>query len=136
MKKLIAYSIAMVLIASVSGCKYEEGPAISLRSKTARVANIWRVQTVLKNGEDVTSSYDNYKEIYNKDGGFSYEYSFGSVSFTGSGKWEFQNKSEQIRRFDVSAQDDRVLYITKLKENEFWYYYYDGSDKYELRLRE
>jgi hypothetical protein len=135
MKKLITFSITMFMALAISSCKkYEDGPLLSLRSRAARLANAWKVETVLKNGTDVTSSYDNYEETYEKEGKYSYQYNYGSVSFTGSGKWEFQNKDEEIRRSDVDAQNDRILYILKLKEEHFWYYYYDGTDKYEVRL--
>ncbi|HTF80291.1 MAG TPA: hypothetical protein VL947_01145 [Cytophagales bacterium] len=120
---------------AVTSCKkYEDGPLLSLRSREARVANVWKVETVLKNGNDVTGDYDNYEEIYEKGGKYSYTWTFGGVSGTGTGKWKFQNDDEEIRLYDVDAREDRILYILKLKENHFWYFYNDGGDKYEVRL--
>jgi len=137
MKKIIALSISILTLTLFTGCKkkYDDGPLVSLRSRAERVANVWQVATVLKNGSDVTGNYENYEETYEKEGTFSYTYNFGGVAFSGSGKWMFQNNDEEIKRYDVSAQDDRILYILKLEEKEFWYYYYDGTDKFEVRLK-
>lgn len=133
MRKIMTLAAALFAMALFTGCKYEEGPAISLRSKTSRVANVWRVEKVLKNGTDVTGDYDSYEETYEKDGDYSLKIG-GTFSIETSGKWEFQNKHEEIRIYDAGAAD-RTTYILRLKENEFWYYYYDGSDKYEVRLK-
>ena len=129
------FSIILIIGASLTGCKkYEEGPALSLRSKTARVANTWKVESFTINGVDNTSSLTsiNYTETFDKDGNYSYNSSAG----TGSGKWEFQSDNEQIKRSGVSGQSTETLYILRLKEREFWYYYLDGNDRYEIHLEE
>ena len=129
------FSIILIIGASLTGCKkYEDGPALSLRSKTARVANTWKVQSYTINGVDYTSSLTsiNYTETYDKDGNYSYVSSAG----TGSGKWEFQSDKEQIKRSGVSGQSTQTLYILRLKEREFWYYHLDGNDRHEIHLKE
>lgn len=112
--------------------KYPDGPIISFETRTARVANNWKMGSVTLNGTDVTSSYNNinYTETYTKDGNYSYSSSFGS----GSGKWAFENSDKQIKRNGVSNQDSEDLTILKLKENEFWYSYTDRRDNYEFHL--
>lgn len=129
------FSFIFIIVASLTSCKkYEEGPALSLRSKTARVANTWKVESYTINGADNTQSLNsiNYTEFYDKDGNYSYSTSVGS----GSGKWEFQSDKEQIKRSGVSGQSSETLYILKLKEKEFWYYYLDGNDRHEVHLME
>ena len=131
------FSIILIISASLTGCKkYEEGPALSLRSKTARVVNTWKVESYTINGVDITSSLTsiNYTETYDKDGNYSYNSSAG----TSSGKWEFQSDKEQILRSGVSGQGSstETLFILRLKEREFWYYYLDGNDKHEIHLAE
>lgn len=127
--------LILIIVSSLTSCKkYEEGPAFSLRSKTARVANTWKLESYSINGVDNTSSLANinYTEFYDKDGNYSYNTSVGS----GSGKWEFQSDKEQIKRSGVSSQSSETLYILKLKEKEFWYYYLDGNDRHEIHLME
>ncbi len=135
MKTKIIFYLILILGLSFTGCKkYEEGPALSLRSKTARVANTWKVELFTINGIDNTSALTsiNYSETYDKDGNYSYNSSIG----TGSGKWEFQSNKEQIKRSGVSGQSTETLYILRLKEKEFWYYYLDGNNKFEIHLAE
>ena len=129
------FSIILIMSASLMGCKkYEDGPALSLRSKTARVANTWKVESYTINGFDNTSSLTsiNYTETYDKDGNYSYNSSLGS----GSGKWEFQSDKEQIKRSGVAGQSTETLFILRLKEKEFWYYFLDGNIRHEIHLAE
>lgn len=129
------FAIILIIGASLTSCKkYEEGPAFSLRSKTARVANTWKVESYTINGTDYTSTLTNinYTETYDKDGNYSYS----STTDAGSGKWEFQSDKEQIKRSGVSGQSTETLFILRLKEKEFWYYYMDGKDRHEIHLRE
>lgn len=122
----------MVLIASCG--KYEDGPGLSLRSKTARVSNTWKVEQYLYNGADQTSTFHgllpNYRETYDKDGNYSFSYDGNS----GSGRWEFQNDKLEIKRSGVSSQSSETLVILRLKEKEFWYYIMDGNDKEEVHM--
>ena len=127
------YSFILMLVIIFYGCKkYDEGPLLSLRSKTARVANTWKVESYKINDADNTALLTNlnYTETYDKDGNFSFSSSLG----TGSGKWDFQSDKEQIKRSGVSSQSTEALYILKLKENEFWYYYMDGNVRHEVHL--
>ena len=46
----------LILCISIVSCKkYEDGPAISLMSKKARIANIWKVDVYYLNGKDITT---------------------------------------------------------------------------------
>jgi hypothetical protein len=71
-----------------------------------------------------------YTETYTKNGNYSYTWHF----FGGSGKWEFQNHDSEVRITGVSGQSSETLFILKLEEKEFWYYYMDGNDKKEFHM--
>lgn len=129
--------LSVLLLASVCllGCKkYEEGPGLSFRSKEARLANTWKVVSCNVDGTDYTSFYTNinYTETYDESGNYSYSSNSGS----GTGKWQFQSDKEEIYRSAVAGQPTRTLTILKLKDKEFWYYFKDGSSKYEFHLEE
>jgi len=129
------FSIILIIGASLTGCKkYEDGPALSFSSKTARVSNTWKVMSYTINSADITPFLTsiNYTETYDKDGNYSYN----STLNAGAGKWEFQADKEQIKRSGVSGQSTETLYILRLKEKEFWYYFLDGNDKHEIHLQE
>lgn len=135
MKTKQLFALCIVVVMSLSNCKkYEEGPILSLRTKTARVANTWKVASYTSNGTDYTSLFTNanYTETYDKDGNYSYTSSWGS----GAGKWEFQSDKKEIKRSGVAGQSTETLVILKLKEKEFWYYYMDGKDKEEFHLEQ
>ncbi|MBA3971550.1 MAG: hypothetical protein H0X46_05295 [Bacteroidetes bacterium] len=135
MKTKTIFTFMVILAASIVGCKkYEDGPVLSLRSKTARVANTWKVESYTINGSDFTSTLTNinYTETYDKDDNYSYNSSAGS----GSGKWVFESDKEQIKRSGVAGQSTQTLYILRLKEREFWYYLLDGNDRHEFHLKE
>jgi hypothetical protein len=134
MKNVYRFSfmvMLLVLLTSTEACKkYEDGPLLSLRSRTERVSNTWKVENYKVNGTDYTSLVANYTETYSKDG--NYSYSWGVLS--GSGTWKFQNKDAEIKLTGISNQDDHVLVILKLEEKSFWYYYLDGNDRYEFHF--
>ena len=61
---------AVCTIIALSGCKYEDGPGLSLRSKKARVAATWEFKKVRYNHFDSTSEYGDYTWEMRKDGTF------------------------------------------------------------------
>jgi hypothetical protein len=131
-------SILIFLLAALSfviptGCqKYEEGPSFSFRSRTARVANTWKVDNYKVNGTDYTSLVAGYTQTFSKDGNYSYTWG----SFSGTGKWAFKNNDKEIQISGDNGQASPLLYILKLEEKQFWYYYNDGSDKKEFHMVE
>lgn len=128
---LLLFSSMMII--GFEGCKkYPEGPAFSLRTRTHRVANTWKVENYKVNEKDYTSLVANYTETYSKDG--NYSYSWGS--FAGTGTWAFQNKDEEIRLTGITNQSSYTMVILKLEEKTFWYYYMDGNDRKEFHMIE
>lgn len=123
--------IVALMIPILQGCnKYEDGPAFSLRSRSSRLSNTWRVENYKVNGDDYTSLVSGYIETFSKSG--AYSYSWGLLD--GSGNWTFQNKDEQVKLTGNDIQSSRTLFIQKLEEKTLWYYYFEGDDKYELHL--
>lgn len=115
----------------VHSCKkYEDGPAISLRSRTERISNQWKVDNYKVNGTDFTSLVSSYVETFSKSGAYSYSWSI----LNGEGTWAFQNNDMEVKLTGDSEQTSRTLYILKLQEKEFWYYYMDGDDKHEFHM--
>jgi len=128
---LLLFVFAGAVLAGFEGCKkYPEGPAMSLRTKTHRVAGSWKVENYKVNGDDYTTFVSDYTETYSKDG--NYSYAWGNLA--GTGTWRFENDKEEIQLTGISNQSDYRLIILKLEEKEFWYYYMDGSDKKEFHL--
>ena len=130
-KTLLTLLAGILLASSFPGCKkYEEGPAISFRSRAERVSNTWKVEKLLVNGADNTPQYTAFTETYTKAGSYEYDLSGNK----GSGKWEFAENDTQIKRSGVSGMSSYNLVILKLKESEFWYSYSDGNDTWEFHM--
>lgn len=135
MKTKFTLTIMLFMLGCIAiinqGCKkYEDGPLLSLHSRAERVANTWRIDNYKINGNDYTSLLAGYTESYSKDG--NYSYSWGNNA--GTGTWTFQNKDEEVRIIGNSNQSNVTLFILKLQEKEFWYYYMDGNDRHELHM--
>lgn len=115
-KQTILY--AMLAVITLAGCKkYEEGPAFSLRSKTERVSNLWKIQYAYdrKDSVIITTDYTGETWEFTKDGNFV-ERDNGTIDKTGT--WDFISSKEKIK---VGFPLETISYvILKLKENEFW----------------
>ena len=62
---MYGFCFAAVTLALVfSGCKYEDGPGISLRSKRDRIANEWIVDQFIYDGKDVTDSVNSRQDTF------------------------------------------------------------------------
>ncbi len=125
MKKLLCL---LLICSAVSSCKkYEEGPALSLRTKKARMANNWKVDKFLVNGVDKTSDYRllvirESLEFF-RSGQFQYSevsnWSWAVPYYTG--KWELEDKKEHLSlTSDDASVDYREFKILKLKNDELW----------------
>jgi hypothetical protein len=124
--------LAFVLFIPVfSSCnKYEDGPMFSMMSRRSRLINEWKVDSYRINGTDFTSLVAGYTESFKKDD--KYSYNWGILS--GSGTWTFQNRAEEVKLSGNDDQTSRTLFLTKLENDQFWYYFLIGSDKHEMHL--
>ena len=114
-----------------TGCrKYPDGPALSLKSKSARLTNTWKVESYLKNGNDMTPNFAGYTETFTEHG----DYFYTLESASGSGKWNFQNDNREIRINGIQNQPSQTLYVLRLESNSLWYYYFDGNDRKEFHM--
>ena len=128
---------ALFLTVSLVSCsKYEDGPAISLRSKKQRVANVWKIENAYRNGQDVTSDYDQYVLDLNPEGGarLTAIYTSGAFSFEyqTTGSWTFEDSKETLRLDFENNDADQNYQILRLKEKELWIRELGGDDELHL----
>ena len=130
MKKLNV--ILLTVLASVlmlTSCSpYEEGPAISLRSRTERLCNEWRLTRLYINGTEQTlSSFDQQTTLEFEDNG-TVNYSYAvmdstAIVITGSGTWEFNNDQTEVFTtitYTLGGTEKDTFKILRLKEEELW----------------
>ena len=119
-KPSLATIATAVVVFNFASCKYEDGPKISLRTKTARLTGEWEATYIA--GEKVPSEL-NYIVEFEKGGDlivtYSYNYYGQSYSESYKGEWEWQNGKETIEiSLDGSKEDWDVTRLTN-KELEF-----------------
>jgi hypothetical protein len=112
--------------------KYPDNEGMTLQSKTNRVSNVWEIENYKINGTDYTSLVSGYTETFTEESAYSYQWAFVG----GTGTWAFQNKNEEIKITGTNNLETKTLYIMRLEESQFWYYYMDGDDKVEYHLIE
>lgn len=118
------YALLIAIIFSLLACrKYDEGPAFSLRSKKQRLANVWKIETYLVNGEDKTSTIDSMYLTFEfrKDGAYQELMSHSHMYYIDTGRWKFIEDKEAI---EIYRTNDTITWqITRLEEKELWAIY-------------
>lgn len=109
-----------IIIISLSGCYYDEGPIISLRTPESRVVNKWKYQKFTRNGQDQMMYYKNSWVEFKKDKTANF-YEDTSYSYTAA--WEFSDdfKTLYLNCTDDSSNTWELDYnILKLRDKEMW----------------
>ncbi|MDP1803114.1 MAG: DUF5004 domain-containing protein [Bacteroidota bacterium] len=150
MKRISTYFFILALVLSVTFCKkYPEGPSFSLRSKSERLSNLWKIQQLIYNGADSTAFakkylFNNYRLDINKNGNYNIDYNLviGSVliPFSESGNWVFSSDKKAVIFTKESGNTTAAMgsnatwEILRLKEKEFWAKYTQNDDVTEVHL--
>jgi len=139
MTKMLMALVALAFVAASCG-KYEDGPGFSLKSKKARVVNVWSFD---KNFVDDLGSFvitgDTVQEIqFLKDGKAVFTYSGPSGTKDYDATWEFSDDKEKLNCYVAhvaicgSTYIDTIEYtILRLTSNEMWLTEYKFNDTYE-----
>jgi hypothetical protein len=128
-------SFLLVLIASlfffVSCGKYEDGPAISLLSRKARLVNKWKIEKYYIDGKEQTLSDDDkkwYLEI-KKDNTFEEVVYAGALSITLTGTWlEVDNYSKIHFKVTNPYSYEYEYTILRLMSNQLWWKRVDDNN--------
>lgn len=128
MKKLLFFTSLFISLCIIWSCsKYEEGPAFSLRTKTARLKNEWKLEEMLMNGNKISTSGHAYLDITKEDYIFITDNSSAKLPFgmtCQTGTWDFPcDDGEGDKLFFLSIDSSHIanVRIVRLKNNEFWF---------------
>ena len=132
---LIIISISLL----ISSCLYKNGPVISLRLKSERLANTWKYDNYVINNLNVTESFDSSTLQFTKDG-FIYKTNILKDSTTTTiGKWEFDENTSQILKMylidSTLSTWAESWTILRLVEEEIWLENRSGTEIHELILK-
>ena len=134
MKKLLLPLIVIVL--AFTGCYYEEGPIISLRTPESRLVNKWKYEKFTLNGQDQMDNYQSSWVEFKKDKTATF-YEDTAYSYTAA--WEF---SDDFKTLYLNCSDDSLntweidYNILKLRDKELWLESDMGSITMYLELSE
>ncbi len=131
--KHLLLTLGVVIATLLFSCKkYEDGPALSLRSKKSRVANEWKYdQVVAPNGTNITSQFANSSLELTRDG--EYIATYGASSAT-TGTWQFASDKENIVLTPNDNSDAQLLHIMRLKQKDLWFSIEESTGVFEYRL--
>ena len=132
---LILISISLL----IGSCLYKDGPLISLRLKSERLANTWKYDNYVINNLNVTESFDSSTLQFTKDG-FIYKTNILKDSTTTTiGKWEFDEKTSQVLKMylidSTLSTWAESWTILRLVEEEIWLENRSGTEIHELILK-
>ncbi len=143
MKKSLLFLCIIVFV--FSSCnKYEYGPSVSLRTKTGRIANEWKIEKALKNGVEATAALPRFEITFNKNGDVlkidSLISGLGNDSVIArTGLWQFDRSSENVlllfRDNATNKVESSIWRILKLTNYEFWFEEQDSIDVVEYHLK-
>jgi hypothetical protein len=127
MKKTAIYLVLTLLV--LTGCKkYEEGPAISLRSKEARLCREWKVEKLQLNGSEVAETEDWGIIEFIKGGDVKVtinDQEFGEIVY--EAQWRFANDKEflEVSEYDYhdkTPNKNIPAYLKNIFESEWTSY--------------
>jgi len=118
-KRLLGITLFSALLFMGACSKYEDGPAVSLQTKKARLSRAWVVEKYIDgdDGEVTAGNNDDILTFY-KDGNYSYT----SGIFTLDGTWTFINNDEDLQtQYTILgvSNTDKVK-ILRLTSKELW----------------
>lgn len=98
MKRYFIKHLALFLILTLAGCRYDDGPFISLRSAKKRLTAPWRPLEIYKDGNAVTFNMSVGQDLWFKDDGAANMISIGEPLLYPklSGNWEFKDHKKII----------------------------------------
>lgn len=152
MKRISTYFFILSVVLSVAfvSCKkYPEGPSFSLRSKSERLSNLWKIQQLIYNGADSTNFakkylFNNYRLDITKNGEYNIDYNLvigaASIPFSESGKWVFSSDKKTViftketGNTTAATGANSTWEILRLKEKEFWAKFTQNDQVTELHL--
>jgi hypothetical protein len=138
-KHLVLPLVALTLLTVLSACtNYDEGPAVSFRSKFSRVVNNWKAKNIFRDALDVTAWYTNWSMELKEDGRLTVSDLDDQDSVVvQEGFWDLVNKNEDIQFLytkPVVANDRMTVRILKLRAEELWYEHVTDSATWQFRL--
>ncbi len=133
--------VSLAVLLSFQGCKYEEGPMLSLSSKKNRAVNKWVIDKVYEKGVDNTEEYKrffvNYSIELKSDKNYVLKYRpFNFSDYEEKGTWDFSGDKKQIIFKPTDQSSGSIWNILRLKSNEAWVTQLVDGEELELHMKD
>ncbi len=118
MKNLLKLSIiiALGIMCFITGCKkYDDGPAISLRSTKARIIGCWEIYSYTDDGVEYFNEYSDSEIEFTKDGELIEINEDDTYKYT----WELSSDKKTIETTSENGSTFNHT-IKRLTKNEMW----------------
>ena len=117
--------LALLILASLSACKYEEGPLLSLASPAKRLANTWEVDRATNaSGDDVSDDFDSWEFTFTEDGGAEVTFDIITFPTTLTGDWNLLDNDQNLQLLTSDPTGlvtfNAEFVITRLTRQELW----------------
>jgi hypothetical protein len=95
-------TVIIVIVFLLSGCRYEEGPALNFTKVEKRIRGLWTLNTIYKNGENtdtesptiVETKHAQYEFFKNKT--LLIHYIHQNILCTSQGSWDFTDNKKNL----------------------------------------
>lgn len=120
------FTLTLLMAGLLVGCKYEEGPLVSLQSRVKRVAGDWEVAYATdEDGDENTDDYEDWTVIFREDYTAKIEISSGQVSIELLGTWDLSQDDTVFQLEDMEFPSGLISFdedydIERLTKDEFW----------------
>lgn len=136
MRNFKLLTMVLMLFVAVTGCKYEEGPFVSVIPRVERVTNTWIVSSATLNGA-ATDLSDVKSVTFYKEGGFQVILVAATIEFAYTGTWAFNADKSTILINSTDELTGLLTYnrewtILRLKEDALHVTWTEGNNNSDL----
>lgn len=121
----LSSKLALTIIMGIAcvGCRYEDGPKLTVRSAKNRAVASWYMYKCTQDGADKTSDFNtlfpNWLLVLKKDNTYSLSFTFFNGKNEETGNWEFQDGGKKIN-LKKDGKGTNIWTLTRLKNHELW----------------
>jgi len=136
--KSLSLIVAVILVmVGMSGCKYPEGPFLSIQTREGRVAKKWEVIMATDSaGEDISNNFDEAEFDFEEDGEAEATLEVLGIPVEFEGDWNLDNDDTvlelELEQKTTNVPLNKNYEILRLTRTEFWLR--DQDNDTELRL--
>lgn len=138
-KSLVKVLALVALIATMTSCKYSEGPILSIASATSRISQNWEVLSATDSaGMDISENYDEAAFDFEDDKEAEATIEVLGVPVNFEGTWDL-DQNETIFELDLEQSTTKIPYnrsyeILRLTRTEFWLKEMDSETVLKLEV--